>query len=160
MCSGSDADGDTMKLDSLDHAIMDALQEDATISYRKLASRCHSSEPTIRRRIVRLRKNDVMRIVAVVDPFKQGFPTVTILNMKIDQRKMREVKSALAKMKELRFLGVTVGAYDMIAEAWFHSTNEILPFIEKIAQLPGILRAEPLQILEMVTYAYDWGKTR
>jgi DNA-binding Lrp family transcriptional regulator len=53
---------------------------------------------------------------------------VAIINMKIDQRMMREVKAALAEMRELRFLGVTVGAYDMVAEVWFRSTEEMLNF--------------------------------
>ncbi len=152
---------DKVSLDLLDQRIIRELQEDGWTSLRELARRCHSSEATIRRRILRLRKSDTMRVVAVVDPFKQGYPLVTLINMKIEQRQMRAVKEALAAMKELRFVGVTVGAYDMVAEAWFQSTEEMLKFTtETLARVPGILRAEPLQILEMVTYAYDWGKPR
>ena len=96
-----------------------------------------------------------------MDPFKQGYPVVAIINMKVDQREMRAVKSALAEMRELRFVGVTVGTFDMVAEAWFRSADEMLSFTsEVLAQIPGILRVEPLQIHEMVTYAYDWGKRR
>ena len=102
-----------------------------------------------------------MRLVAVVDPFKQGYPIVVILNMQIDQRQMLEVKKALAAMKELRFVDVTVGACDVVAEAWFRSTNEMLAFTtETLARVQGIIRIEPLQIFEMITYAYDWGKLR
>src|SRR5438309_2308239 len=146
------------ELDKLDQDILRALQDDATISLRQVAALCRSSEPTVRRRVARLRQRDVMRIVAVVDPFKQGYPIVAIINMKIDQRKIRDVKTALSRMRELRFVGVTVGAYDMVAEAWFKSTTEMLGFTtDTLARVPGILRAEPLQILEMVTYTYDWG---
>jgi Lrp/AsnC family transcriptional regulator for asnA, asnC and gidA len=149
------------KLDKLDQDILRALQEDASTSPRDLAALCHSSEATVRRRIARLRQKDVMRIVAVVDPFKQGYPVVAIINMKIDQRKIRDVKAALARMKELRFVGVTVGGYDMVAEAWFKSTTEMLAFTtDTLARVHGVIRAELLQILEMVTYTYDWGKQR
>jgi len=49
----------------------------------------------------------------------------------------------------------------MVAEAWFRSADKMLSFTsEVLAQIPGILRVEPLQIHEMVTYAYDWGKRR
>lgn len=151
----------SVKLDDLDRAIIRQLQEDGTTPYRRLATLCDSSEPTVRRRISRLRKDDVLRVVAVVDPFKQGYAVVAIIHMKIDQREMRSVKAALANMPELRFVGVTVGAFDMVAEAWFQSTEEMLVFTtEKLTEVPGIVRAEPLQILEMVTYAYDWGKQR
>jgi Lrp/AsnC family transcriptional regulator for asnA, asnC and gidA len=150
-----------MALDALDRALIEALQTDGTLSFRDLAHRCKSSEATVRRRLRRLRKQDVLRIVAVVDPFKQGYPVVAIINMKVDQPQMRAVKSALAAMRELRFVGVTVGSFDMVAEAWFRSAEEMLSFTsEVLAQIPGILRVEPLQIHEMVTYAYDWGKRR
>ena len=105
--------------DELDRALLEALQEDGTLSCRALALRCKSSEPTVRRRLRRLRQRDVFRIAAVVDPFKQGYPVVAIINMKVDQREMRAVKSALSEMRELGFVGVTVGAFDMVAEAWF-----------------------------------------
>jgi Lrp/AsnC family transcriptional regulator for asnA, asnC and gidA len=148
-----------VKLDALDVAILRHLQEDGTLSYRALARRCASSEPTVRRRVARLRRNDVMRIVAVADPFKQGYPVVAIINMQIDQRQMHSVKAALGNMKELRFVGVTLGAFDVVAEAWFTSSEEMLRFTsDMLARVPGIIRVEPLQIHEMVTYAYDWGK--
>jgi len=150
-----------VRLDKLDYAIIAVLQDDGSISLRELASRCQSSEATVRRRLKRLREADIMRIVAVADPFKVGYPVIAIINMKIDQRLMRDVKAKLAGMKELRFVGVTVGGYDMVAEAWFRSANEMLAFTtETLAQVPGIVRTEPLQILEMVTYAYDWGKRK
>src|SRR5579864_6411796 len=68
------------QLDALDREILRLLQEDATVSPRDLARKCHSSEATVRRRIGRLRQNDVMRIVAVADPFKQGYSVVAIIN--------------------------------------------------------------------------------
>ena len=41
------------------------------------------------------------------------------------------------------------------------ASEEMLAFTsEVLAQVPGILRVEPLQIHEMVTYADDWGKRR
>jgi hypothetical protein len=49
----------------------------------------------------------------------------------------------------------------MVAEAWFKSTTEMLAFTtDTLARVHGIIRAELLQILEMVTYTYDWGKQR
>ena len=67
-------------------ALLEALQEDGTLSCRALALRCKSSEPTVRRRLRRLRQRDVFRIAAVVDPFKQELSVVAIINMKVDQR--------------------------------------------------------------------------
>lgn len=148
-----------MRLDTLDRDLIAALQEDGTLTHRALAARCGSTEPTVRRRVARLLATDAMRIVAVADPFKQGYPIVAIINMQVDQRQMPSVKAALSQMPQLRFVGVTVGAFDVVAEAWFRSSEEMLAFTrDVIAQVPGIIRLEPLQIHEMVTYTYDWGK--
>jgi hypothetical protein len=47
-------------------------------------------------------------------------------------------KAALAEMGELRFVGVTVGTFDMVAEAWFRSADEMLSFTtEVLVQIPG-----------------------
>ena len=148
-----------IKLDALDQTIIGHLRNDGTIPHRKLARLCGSSEPTVRRRISRLRREDVIKIVAVADPFKQGYPVVAILNMQIDQTKAEEVKAAISKMKELRFVGITLGNFDVVAEAWFRSAKEMLQFTSNVlTRVPGIARVEPLQIYELVTYAYDWGK--
>lgn len=147
------------KLDALDETIIEHLRDDGTIPHRKLARLCGSSEPTVRRRIARLRRDDVIKIVAVADPFKQGYPVVAILNMQIDQTKADEVKAAVSKMKELRFVGITLGNFDVVAEAWFRSVKEMLHFTSNVlTRVPGVARVEPLQIYELVTYAYDWGK--
>lgn len=150
-----------LRLDNLHQAIIEVLQEDATIPVKDLAKRVHSSVATVSRRITRLKHSDMMRIVAVANPFKLGFSVVAIFLLKIDQSRMRKVNVLLGKMKELRFVGVTIGGYDMVGEAWFRSTDDMLTFTtDVLARVPGISRVETLQILEMITYTYDWGKRR
>jgi hypothetical protein len=47
-------------------------------------------------------------------------------------------KAAPAEMRELRFVGVTVGTFEMVAEAWFRSADEMLSFTtEVLVQIPG-----------------------
>lgn len=54
------------------------------------------------------------------------------INMQVDQRQMRNIKTALAKMNQLRFAGVTVGSFDVVAEAWFKSSEEMLTFTSDV----------------------------
>jgi Lrp/AsnC family transcriptional regulator for asnA, asnC and gidA len=61
-------------------------------------------------------------------------------------------------MPEIRFAGITLGTYDLVAEAWFRSNEELLAFLtDKLSAIPGIQRTESLQVLKMIKYAYDWG---
>jgi hypothetical protein len=84
----------------------------------------------VRRQTNCLRENDFMRVVAVADPFKLRYPAIAIINMKIDHRLMRDVKKKdLANKKTLRFVRITIGGYDLIAEAWSQSTDEMLAYL-------------------------------
>ena len=61
-------------------------------------------------------------------------------------------------MPEIRFAGVTLGSYDVVAEAWFHSNDELLAFLhERLSKIAGIQRIESLQVAKMVKYTYDWS---
>jgi Lrp/AsnC family transcriptional regulator for asnA, asnC and gidA len=62
-----------------------------------------------------------MRIVAVADPFKLGFEIMAIIGVQTQKSAMHAVEDLLAAMDEVRFLGVTLGAYDLMLEAWFRS---------------------------------------
>ncbi|HEY5799707.1 MAG TPA: Lrp/AsnC family transcriptional regulator [Burkholderiaceae bacterium] len=57
-----------VKLDRVDTAILDLLQQDATIPLRELATRVHVSAATVQRRVADLRASGVLRKeVALVD---------------------------------------------------------------------------------------------
>src|SRR5579862_4484580 len=109
-----------IKLDELDFKITTVLQENARITNAEVAKLVGSTEPTVRRRIDRLIENDVIKIVAVATPFHLGYNVIAIFGLQIDHSRLDSVEAALAEMPEIRFAGVTLGSYDIVAEAWFH----------------------------------------
>lgn len=147
-----------LPLDALDHKIIAVLQENARLTNAEVAAQVSSSEPTVRRRVDRLLQNQVIKIVAVAPPFALGYHVVAILGIQIDHSHLDEIQEALQKMPEIRFAGITLGSYDVVAEVWFHSNTELLAFLhERLSQIPGIQRIESLQAVKMIKYAYDWG---
>lgn len=147
------------KLDSIDQKIVEFLQEDGYLSNVEIADRLGISEATVRRRRARLHENDVIRVVAVADPFKLGFEVMAIIGIQTSKNGLANVEAALTQMSEVRFLGVTLGAYDLILEAWFKSNDELLKFVtETLAGIEGITRTESFQIMRLSKYTYDWGK--
>jgi len=146
------------RLDRLDHKIIAVLQENARLTNSEVAELVGSSEPTVRRRIDRLVREDVIKIVAVATPFQLGYNVVAILGIQIDQGYLQQIETALLAMPEIRFAGITLGSYDLVAEAWFQSNAELLTFLTgRLSAIPGIKRTESLQVLKMLKYAYDWG---
>lgn len=147
-----------LSLDDLDQRIIGVLQEDARQTNSEVAAQVGSSEPTVRRRVERLLQHGVVRIVAVAPPLALGYHVVAILGIQIDHKHLDEIERALLAMPEIRFAGVTLGSYDVVAEAWFHSNEELLAFLhERLSKIAGIQRVESLQVAKMVKYTYDWG---
>jgi Lrp/AsnC family transcriptional regulator for asnA, asnC and gidA len=146
------------RLDELDRAIIAVLQENARLTNGEIATLVNSSEPTVRRRVERLLHDQVIKVVAVAAPFQLGYTVIAILGIQIDRGSLQQIETALLAMPEIRFAGLTIGTYDLVAEAWFHNNEDLLRFLtEKLSAIPGIQRTESLQVLKMIKYAYDWG---
>jgi Lrp/AsnC family transcriptional regulator for asnA, asnC and gidA len=145
-------------LDALDRDILALLQEDARLPNRVIAARVGSSEPTVRRRIDRMIEDGLIKIVAVASPFALGHTLMAILGLQIDRSYQSQIEEALRAIPEVRFVGLTLGSYDMIVEVWLPSTNALLEFLtDTLSALPGIQRAEAWQVLKLSKYSYDWG---
>jgi Lrp/AsnC family transcriptional regulator for asnA, asnC and gidA len=83
---------------------------------------------------------------------------MAIIGIQVEKSRLREVELALTDMKEVRFLGITLGSYDMLLEAWFQSNDELLHFVTvTLAEVEGIRRTESFQIMRLSKYTYDWG---
>jgi Lrp/AsnC family leucine-responsive transcriptional regulator len=70
-------------LDSIDWALLAALQDDARLSFNELARRVHVSAPTVAQRIRRLEESGVIvGYHAHIDPAAVGLPVVAQVRMK------------------------------------------------------------------------------
>jgi len=147
------------ELDRIDRKLVEYLQEDGTISDVELARLLGVSDSTARRRRLRLIEEDVIRVVAVANPFKLGFEVIAITGIIVTKNMLQQVERALVKMPHVRFVGVTIGRYSLVIEAWFRSSEEFLHFVTaSLAQIEGIQQTEAFQIMRLSKYAYDWGK--
>lgn len=147
------------ELDDLDRALVALLQEDARLTNRALAARVGSSEATVRRRVDRLLDAGLIRVVAVASPFALGYRMVAIVGAQIDRARQREIERALQAMPEVRFVGLTLGSYDLIMELWLPGPEALLDFLtERLSPLPGLQRVEAWQVLKLSKYSYDWGE--
>ena len=147
------------RVDEIDRQIIACLQRSARKSNTVIANELGLSESTVRRRLDRLLKEDFVRILAVADPLKIGYPVVAIIGLQCAPSALADVESALSALAEFRFIGMTTGAYDFIAEAWFRSLEDLRIFItDRLSQVTGVQRIETVHVLKMVRYLYDWGR--
>ena len=147
------------RIDEIDKQIIEILQEDSRFTNSDLGGKLGISEATVRRRIERLLDQDIIRLVAVANPFKIGYELVVIIGLRVEKPRMADIEKQLTDLPDVRFLGVTLGSYDFMLEAWFRSTEKLLIFLtETLVEIPGILSTDSFQIIKLAKYTYDWGK--
>lgn len=146
-------------LDQLDLDIVERLQQSGRVSNSKIARQLNVSESTVRKRVDRLLANEVIRITAVPDPLKLDYPLIAIVCIQAVPSRISQVAQDLEAMPEFRFIGLTTGVYDFIAEAWFRTQDDLRQFLtERLLPIEGLARVETAHVLKMIRYAYDWGR--
>lgn len=132
-----------LELDKTDLKIIKLLQEDGRRPYTEIANILKVSEGTIRTRVAKLLENKVIEIVVHADPDKIGLHTQAIIGLEIQIGKQDQVAEALLKFKEVRFVTVVSGAYDLIIQVYTRSNADLVELINnQLSKIDGILKTD------------------
>ena len=146
-----------MRVDDLDLQIIRLLQEDGRRPNAVIARQLKLPEATVRRRLDRLLREEVIKIVAVADGDKLGLPIHVLIGLQIDLTRAEEVGAALCQLDEVRWVGVTTGPQEFMVEAFFHSTQHFHDFlVKKLARVPGVIRTQTSTVLSLLKNVYRW----
>ena len=146
------------KLDHIDCGIIKLLQKDGRLSNTTIGKKLGISEATVRTRLSRLIKEEIIQVVAVSNPIKLGFQIVGNMRMHVDLKKINNVIRELKKLKAIWFIAQTTGGTDIYTEFVLKSLDELNVLIfEKINKVDGIIRTETSLIINFVKREYDWG---
>jgi len=136
--------------DSIDEKLIQLLERDARQSSEVLAKQLKVSPATVRRRIKKLIQSGVLRIVALVDPQKVGFPLIAIIAFDIAHEKLESVIQMLADRPEVKYVSTTTGRFDVLIQARFRSTEELSDFVQKeLPNVEGIRDSETFVCLQV-----------
>jgi Lrp/AsnC family transcriptional regulator for asnA, asnC and gidA len=148
---------DTASLKPADVRIIQYLQDDARAAVAKVAAKLKMPESTVRHRLNRLIGNGIIDFAAVADPLKLGYQLWVIIEIQVEISKVRTVAQRLASAPEVNFVGITTGAYDILAAALFRSNEELLDFTTvRLASIPGIIRTSTSSVLQLVKRAVSF----
>jgi Lrp/AsnC family transcriptional regulator for asnA, asnC and gidA len=130
-------------MDELDHKIIALLQLDGRASNAKIAREVGVSEGTVRRRLRRLTKEDVVHIVAVPNLEKLGYATTALVGLQTGPGKSDSVAEALASLPESHYVAVTTGSFDVFVWAGLESAESLGNFLRtKVGVIDGVQRTE------------------
>jgi Lrp/AsnC family transcriptional regulator for asnA, asnC and gidA len=149
--------GPIRPVDDLDRSIIRMLQVNGRLSNTEIARSLDITETTVRKRIAHLLDERLMNIVAVPSPAAAGMTMSAILGVSVDLTAVHEVAETIRTYQEVRYVGMSVGRYELIVEAFFADQEHLLEFVTtKLGQLPGITSLETSVILKVVKFSYEW----
>jgi len=143
------------RLDDIDHQIIAALKEDGRMSFAQIARRLDVSAGMVRERYHRLVHDGILQVVAVTNPPLVGFRMMTLIGIKVDVGRLREIANQVAAFEEVVYLVLCTGTYDVLAEVVCRDNAHLLRFLtERLHTVEGIHDAQTFVYLDIVKEIY------
>ncbi len=146
-----------ISLDELDQEIIALLRLDGRMAFKEIAKRLNLPEATARYRVQRLLQSGGIHITAWPNPAKLGVPHVLILCLTIKEGQTDAVAEELTSMVETRFVAVTTGRCNIVADIYYGTHEDLLSFFSKLNQIKGILSYDSQIILKLLKAEYKYS---
>ncbi|MGH3191580.1 MAG: Lrp/AsnC family transcriptional regulator [Streptosporangiaceae bacterium] len=144
-------------LDEIDRRVIKILQTDGRKPNTEIARELRVSETTVRKRISQLLSRGLINIVAVPTPRAVGMNLSAIIGISVILPQIQDISEELKRQREVRYVGVSTGRYDIIVEAFFFDQQHFLEFIStRLGRMQGITGLETSMILDVVKFSYEW----
>jgi DNA-binding Lrp family transcriptional regulator len=138
-----DAEGATLALDDLDHALLARLGEDGRASHSAIATAIHTHESTVRRRIDELRRAGALVFEIDLDTTALGLDTHAYLWLSVAPNQLLHIGTTLATHPEVAYVGATTGRTNLFASAVFRDSHHMFEYLStRLATLDGIQSVE------------------
>ncbi len=136
--------------DSIDEKLALLLGEDGRQSSETLAKKLKVSSATVRRRLRILIHSGALKLIALVDPTKFGFPVTVVITLSVTHDKLKVALDFLSDLPETKWVSTTTGRYDIVVLAQFRSNDRLSEFMMKeLANVEGLKDSETFICLDI-----------
>jgi Lrp/AsnC family transcriptional regulator for asnA, asnC and gidA len=143
-------------LDDTSRAIIEQLQIDGRKPYAAIGLAVGLSEAAVRQRIAKLIGSGVMQVVAVTDPLTVGSYRMAMVGIKVEGD-LTAVADQLSHYKEVDYVLVTSGGFDVMAEVICNDDEHLLELLQRIRAIPQVRSTESFIYLKLRKQLYNWG---
>lgn len=138
-------------LDDVDKEILNLLNEDGRMSYRKISRKLDVSIGTVHNRIEKLMKTGVIKkFVPVIDHDKLGYKLTTVIGVRVKGGVLMNWEDKTAYHKNVLCLYDVTGEYDAIMITKFKDTNDLDEFIKGMLKEKDTQRTNTQTVLNIV----------
>ena len=144
-------------LDKTDIAIIGRLQVDGRRAYTAIAKDLGISEASVRQRVARLLRTNVIQIVAVSSPLDLGLIWAQI-HLRVKGDRLEAVAEAVAELQQVDYVSICAGSFDIIVGIVVHDREELMDvLVDRIRAIPDVEDAEFLLHLKILKDSYEWS---
>jgi len=136
-------------LDDLDFKIIRELQENGRRPYKEIAKRLKVSDGTIRLRTKKLIEEGLIKIKALINPFKFEHRICALVGINLERRGHVEKMKQISQLKGVTSVMNATGKYDLFVELFLESQKELMEFlVNEISKVDGIQSTETFVFLD------------
>ena len=143
------------RVDELDRGIIEALQDNGRIAFRRIAAGLGVSEATVRARYARLVSAGILQVVAVTNPLGLGYEQALVAVK--TSGAPNDVADEISRWPEADYVIATAGQFDVVVEIVASDRRHLLELTNRMRSMPGVVSTETFVYLEMWKQLYDWG---
>jgi Lrp/AsnC family transcriptional regulator for asnA, asnC and gidA len=142
-------------MDQIDLDIIALLQENGRRPYTEIAQALNVSEGTVRNRVARLQEEKIIQIVGMADPYQLNYDAPAIIGISVNPQQMDDVTRALASLREVSYLVMISGEFDLLVEVLCKDRDELTSLLnDRIRSIDGVTRTQTFFILHTYKMAY------
>jgi len=128
-----------IKLDEIDHQIIDLLREDGRYSFVYLAEKTGLSRVAVRERFNNLiEKGVIERITAVINSEKYGKRVSAFFQIEVEPSALVEIALKLAKHKDVASINHMTGYSSLHTQVYLDDNEAMRNFMQELYAMPGI----------------------
>lgn len=133
----------SVELDDMNLRLIRELQINARQKTWVLAHKLGVSRPTVSKRIQSLTNTRIIRIITSIDPFALGYEVMANIGLKCEPAKVKEVAEVVAFYKNVQYVAICAGRYDISTWVAFQKLSDLRHFITvDLASIPGLKDTE------------------
>lgn len=144
-------------LDGLDLMIIRELEADGRQTNTDLAKKIGTSKATARRKLRRLIDEKIIKVVAVAHPPALGYKTVATMGINVRPGEVDAVADTLAAYKNVHFVIISTGRYDIIAWVMFQDPEDLSNFLRReLGKISGLTSVETMVNLKIIKASFTY----
>jgi len=147
-----------LKVDHLDRAIIECLQENSRMPCTEIAKRIGNVPArTVRSRLKRLLDRGIIDISTGVLPWAIGFPIMADIMIRVEAGKLPDVIERLSELDQVYYLALSTGDCDISAATAATDLDSLQDFVtETLHAIPGISTTRVNILTRILRQSYDW----